>query len=179
MTQEQVETYFENFSSISKYQTAFFKANKADKEVSGIEVKQEVTVTATIPSEDFDNYIFQKQNNDTIIQNAKVYIISPVLVAGIQKKWTGEYEGENIRIYVKDKEFLEKSQNKVISFNTGFFIICEIRKITNITDGKEKIIWEISEVTNYGTDEEHIFKHNTSRNTKNKVVVGQLSLFSE
>ena len=77
MTQEQVETYFENFSSISKYQTAFFKANKADKEVSGIEVKQEVTVTATIPSEDFDNYIFQKQNNDTIIQNAKVYIISP------------------------------------------------------------------------------------------------------
>ncbi len=50
-----------------------------------------MTVTATIPSEDFDNYIFQKQNNDTIIQNAKVYIISPVLVAGIQKKWTGEY----------------------------------------------------------------------------------------
>lgn len=80
---------------------------------------------------------------------------------------------------MKDKEFLEKSQNKVISFNTGFFIICEIRKITNITDGKEQIIWEISEVTNYGTDEEHIFKHNTSRNTKNKVVVGQLSLFIE
>lgn len=61
MTQEQVETYFENFSSISKYQTAFFKANKADKEVSGIEVKQEVTVTATIPSEDFDNYIFKNR----------------------------------------------------------------------------------------------------------------------
>ena len=179
LTQEQVETYIENFSSISKYKTAFFKANKADKEVSGIEVEQEGTVTATIPSEDFDNYIFQKQKNDTIIQNAKVYIISPVLVAGIQEKWTGKYEGENIRFYVKDKEFLEKSQNKVISFNTGFFIICEIRKITNITDGKEKIIWEISEVTNYGTDEEHIFKHNTSRNTKNKVVVGQLSLFSE
>ncbi|MCL4943442.1 hypothetical protein [Streptococcus suis] len=81
---------------------------------------------------------------------------------------------------MKDKEFLEKSQNKVISFNTGFFIICEIRKITNITDGKEQIIWEISEVTNYGTDEEHIFEFKHNRKKKSKYEIeGQLSLFNE
>lgn len=180
LTQEQVEIYIENFSSVNQYKNAFFKANKSDKEVSGIEVEQEGDVTTTIPSEDFDNYIFQIQSSDTIIQNAKVYIISPVLVAGIQEKWTGEYEGESIRFYVKDKEFLEKSQNKVISFNTGFFIICEIRKITKVIDGREQVIWEISEVTDFGTDEEHIFefKH-SNRTTKNKIVAGQLSLFSE
>lgn len=177
LTVEQAKIYIEEFSSIEKYKNTFFKANKADKEVSEIEVKQGGAVTATIPSEDFDNFISKKQSSEIIIPKAKVYIISPVLVAGTQEKWTGEYEGERIRFNIKDKEFLEKSQNKVISFNTGFFIICELQKVVKNIDGKEQVSWEVLEVTHSATDEENILEFEHSRKTKNKRIPGQMSLF--
>ena len=79
---------------------------------------------------------------------------------------------------MKDKEFLEKSQNKVISFNTGFFIICNLRKSIKIIDGREQIKWDVMEVSNYATDEKHVFEFNYANLTrKNKIVDGQLTLF--
>lgn len=177
LTQEQVEIYIESFSSLDKYRNAFFKANKADEEVKGLEVKQGSNTIATIPSTDFDNYISQSANNEIIIPNAKVYIISPVLVAGVKEKWTGEYEGEKIRFTIKDKEFLEKSQNKVISFNTGFFIICELRRVVKTVDGKEQVNWEVLEVTHRAVDEDNIVEFEHSRRVKNRPVSGQMSLF--
>ncbi len=177
LTVEQAETYIENFSSISKYKNAFFKANKADNEVSEIEVKQDGTVTSKISREQFDEYISQSESNETVVSNAKVYIISPVLVTGTKEKWTGEYDGENIRFHIKDKEFLEKAQNKVISFNTGFFIICELRKIVKTIDGKEHITWEVLEVTHRAIDEDNIVSFEHTKRKKNKKIPGQMSLF--
>lgn len=177
LTKEQVETYIENFTSLDKYRNAFFKANKADKEVVGLEVKQGTETISTIPSTDFDNYISQSANNEIVIPNAKVYIISPVLVAGIKEKWTGEYEGEKIRFTIKDKEFLEKSQNKVISFNTGFFIVCELRRVVKTVDGKEQVNWEVLEVTHRAVDEDNIVEFEHSRRVKNRSISGQMSLF--
>lgn len=179
LTLEQASVYIEDFSSVSKYRNSFFKANKADKEVSEIEVKQEGAVTNKIPKSDFDAYITNGESNEATIPNAKVYIISPVLVAGTQEKWTGEYEGEKIRFHIKDKEFLEKSQNKVISFNTGFFIICELRRIVKNVDGKETITWEVLEVTHRAVDEESIVEFEHTRKSKNRVLPGQMDLFNQ
>lgn len=177
LTLEQAKIYIENFTNLDKYRNAFFKANKADKEVTGLEVKQGTDTIATIPSADFDNYISQSANNEIVIPNAKVYIISPVLVAGVREKWTGEYEGEKIRFTIKDKEFLEKSQNKVISFNTGFFIICDLHRIVKTVDGKEQVSWEVLEVTHRAVDEDNIVEFEHSRRIKNKPHPGQMSLF--
>ncbi len=42
---------------------------------------------------------------ETVIYDADLYYISPVLVAGATEKWTGEYEGDKMRFSVKDKDF--------------------------------------------------------------------------
>ncbi len=177
LTKEQVETYIESFSSLDKYRNVFFKVNKSDEEVTGIEVKQGNNTIATIPSTDFENYISQSKMTGVIVPNAKVYIVSPVLVAGTQEKWTGEYEGEKIRFTIKDKEFLEKSQNKVISFNTGFFIICELHRVVKTIDGKEQVSWEVLEVTHRAVDEENIVEFEHSRRGKHRPLPGQMTLF--
>ena len=100
-----------------------------------------------------------------------------MLVAGVTEKWTGEYEGDKIRFSVKDKDFLEKSQNKVISFNTGFFIRCKLRKIDKSIAGKEQCAWEVLEVTNYAVDDEHVVEFEHRIKSKNKEISGQMTLF--
>ena len=177
LTLEQAQTYIEEFSSLAKYKNAFFKANKIDKEISEIEITQEGKVTSNIGSGEFDNYISNNQTSETVIYDAKVYIISPVLVAGVTEKWTGEYEGDKIRFSVKDKDFLEKSQNKVISFNTGFFIRCKLRKIDKSIAGKEQCAWEVLEVTHYAVDDEHVVEFEHRIKSKNKEISGQMTLF--
>ena len=177
LTREQAKTYIEEFSSLAKYKNAFFKANKIDKEISEIEITQEGEVTSNIGSGEFDNYISSNQTSETVIYDAKVYIISPVLVAGVTEKWTGEYEGDKIRFSVRDKEFLEKSQNKVISFNTGFFIRCKLRKVDKSIAGKEQCVWEVLEVTHYAVDDEHVIEFQHRKKSKNKEISGQMTLF--
>ena len=178
LTLEQAEAFIESSGISRKQKNAFFKANKADKAIKEIEVKQESKVTRTITSVDFSDYIIESSNDEKIHYDSKIYIISPVIAKGSNELWSGEFEGEKIRFYVKDKEFLEKSQNKVISFNTGFFIICNLRKSIKIIDGREQIKWDVMEVSNYATDEKHVFEFNYANLTrKNKIVDGQLTLF--
>lgn len=178
LTKEQAESFIESSGISKKQKNAFFKANKANKTIKAIEIEQESKDTKTITSEEFSDYIVESSNEDNLISNAKIYIISPVIVKGSNEVWSGEYDGEKIRFYVKDREFLEKSQNKVISFNTGFFIICDLRKSIRIIDGREQIKWDVIEVSSYATDENHIFEFNHVKKVKKtQEVEGQLSLF--
>lgn len=178
LTESQANTLIDNFGFTRKQKNAFYKANKKDTSIKEIEIKQIDRVIAKIPRETFDDYICLNNNEDKLISDAKIYIISPVIVAGSNEGWTGEYESEKIRFYIKDKEFLEKSQNKVISFNTGFYIKCELKKIVKIQEGTEKIRWEVISVSSYGTDEKHEFefKHRVRRT---EILDGQLSLFGD
>ena len=178
LTLEQAEAFIELSGFSRKQKNAFFKVNKANNTIKAIEVKQESKVTRTIKREDFSDYIIESTNDENILYDSKIYIISPVIVKGSNELWSGEFEGEKIRFYVKDKEFLEKSQNKVISFNTGFFIICNLRKSIKIIDGREQIKWDVMEVSSYATNEKHIFEfHHTNRTAKNNIIDGQLTLF--
>lgn len=180
LTLEQAESFIESSGISKKQKNVFFKVNSKNKAVKAIEVKQESKSKRTIASEDFSDYIVESSNEENIIYNAKIYIISPVIVKGSNEAWSGEYSGDKVRFYVKDKEFLEKSQNKVISFNTGFFIICDLRKTIKITDGREQIKWDVIKVSSYATDEEHTFEFNHKAKKKNKYEIeGQLSLFDE
>lgn len=178
LTKEQAEAFIESSSIPKKQKNAFFKANKANKEIKFIEIRQGTDDVTKIPSENFLDYIAESSNNEDIIYNAKIYIISPVIVKGSNEVWSGEYDGEKIRFYVRDKEFLEKSQNKVISFNTGFYIVCNLRKSIKLIDGREQKKWDVIEVVNYATDENHVFEFNHKRKKGNKYEIeGQLSLF--
>ena len=82
---------------------------------------QEGKVTSNIGSGEFDNYISNNQTSETVIYDAKVYIISPVLVAGVTEKWTGEYEGDKIRFSVKDKDFFRKITKQSYLVQHRFF----------------------------------------------------------
>lgn len=175
LTQTQAEVYIENAHLSKKQKNTFFKANKADNSVKQLEIRLPSSEIAHIPSKSFDEYIYTSENENTITSNARIYIISPVIVAGSNELWSGEYEKEKIRFYIKDKEFLERAQNKDISFNTGFYIDCELKKIVKDDDGKEKIQWEVIEVNKYATDQNHefIFYH---KKKVNRVASTQMSL---
>lgn len=177
LTEAQASALIENFGFTRKQKNAFYKANKSDNTIREIEVKNTDGVIAKISKEDFDDYIANQQTSEIDIHDAKVYIISPVLVPGVTEKWIGDYEGNKIRFSVKDKEFLEKSQHKIISFNTGFFIKCELRKTDKIIDGKEQTIWEVLEVTHYAVDEEHVVRFERLVKSKHKEIPGQMTLF--
>lgn len=177
LTEAQANALIENFGFTGKQKNAFYKANKSDNTIREIEVKNTDRVIAKIPKEDFDDYIADQQTSEIDIYDAKVYIISPVLVPGVTEKWIGDYEGNKIRFSVKDKEFLEKSQNKVISFNTGFFIKCKLRKIEKSIADKEQCAWEVLEVTHYAVDDEHIVEFEHRIRSKKKEISGQMSLF--
>lgn len=177
LTEAQANALIENLGFTRKQKNAFYKANKSDNTIREIEVKNTDGVIAKIPKEDFDDYITNQQTSEKDIFDAKVYIISPVLVPGVTEKWIGVYDGNKIRFSVKDKEFLEKSQHKVISFNTGFFIKCKLRKTDKIINGKEQTIWEVLEVTHYAVDEEHVVRFERLVKSKHKEIPGQMTLF--
>lgn len=48
------------------------------------------------------------------MENARIFIIFPVILSGSNELWSGEYNQEKIRFYIKDKSFLETSQTKKI-----------------------------------------------------------------
>lgn len=176
LTSVQATEYVNSTKIPTKQKNAFFKANKSDESVTSLEVHSSDQSIAQIPRSRFDEYIHSEDDNDDIISNAKVFIISPVIVAGSNETWSGEYNNEKIRFYIKDKEFVERAQNKEIAFNTGFYINCELKKTVRGDTGDERIYWQVIQINSYGIDENHEFAFN-HRKKANEVDPNQLSLF--
>ncbi|GAB2025993.1 hypothetical protein OfM1_20660 [Lactovum odontotermitis] len=181
LTLQQTEIYIEALPVSKKQKNAFFKANKSDKTIKEIVIAGNGKEIATISSASFDDYIFSCENENDEIPNAKIYIISPVIVAGSNEMWSGEYEDERIRFYVKDREFLWAAQSNQIQFNTGFYIDCTLRR--KVREGEEKTNFDVLFVNKYASDKNHVFSFNHKpemtelRANKLEVDLGQTTLF--
>ncbi|WP_251712828.1 hypothetical protein [Lactococcus ileimucosae] len=57
-------------------------------------------------------YIYKKDQLEEVVENARIFIIFPVILSGSNELWSREYNQEKIRFYIKDKSFLEASQTK-------------------------------------------------------------------
>ncbi|MFW3539403.1 hypothetical protein [Vagococcus fluvialis] len=159
-----------------KYKNAFFKANIKDTSIKSLEVKKDKQKLKIINHEEFDGYIEGEKIEEELNVKVKVYIVSPVIVKGSREKWSGKFNDNQIRFDISDINFLSKAQNNQISFNTGFYIMCDILKKTITGASNERVVWEVKKIYEYGSEETRIInkKINNSREL-NK----QLSLFDD
>jgi hypothetical protein len=161
LSESECEEIIKNEKGLKKYSNSFFQTAKSDNSITGLEVKSGQKEILNEKSENFGEYIFESGTSDTEIKEAKIFIISPVIVRGSKERWSGEYDGEKIFFYVKDKEFLNDAQSKKIQFDTGYYINCELEIIEEEDNDKIKLYYNVKKVLTCGNDPYHefIFNH--------------------
>ena len=100
------------------------------------ENKEKIEQPAFVERKDFDKFILESDNLDTIPdETATIEIISPVLKKG-KFKWRGIYDklGSVIEFSMKDKEFKDNVVEDGIPFKNGTFIDCVLEIERKIDD---------------------------------------------
>jgi|SRR5690554_1904826 len=185
------ETDFDYLASsdpdLRKQKSNFFKTAKKEKDVTKIETTtstntNEQPLIIVVTRQDFDSFIITdttEQTDET--QEAKIYIVAPILIKGRKDAWKGILEENSIDFRIADKEFLEQVWNKQINFQNGTYINCELKTTTttNIETDIVKISREVINVANYGEDEQSIKKVTHKRKPKQTDNSQQLTIFTD
>ncbi|MCT4404736.1 hypothetical protein EFT43_07465 [Leuconostoc falkenbergense] len=178
LTAEEVNAFLDNDSKLKKYKSIFWKSVKDDSQIKKVEIKRDTNVIQLVQRPDFDSRIIDEKQENEIIHNAKVFITSPVLTKESNEMWSGEYENQLIKFYVKDNDFKNKVFSGEIVFKGAtIFIDCELKKIKQFEDNREaKPKYQVDEVNSWGDDPNHTIKieHSTKKENSN---AGQLNLF--
>ncbi|MCO5234534.1 MAG: hypothetical protein M9888_12480 [Chitinophagales bacterium] len=186
LTEDDFDYIASNDKDLRKYKSSFFKSVKQEKDVVKIEstTKAETKtqpIIIIIDRKDFDNFIITKTTEEIEeTQEAKIYIVAPILIKGRRDSWKGIIESNNIDFKISDKEFLQQVWNKHINFQNGTFINCELKTITttNIETEETKISREVINVANYGEDDTPIKAIAHRKKHKDKGIIQQPNLFS-
>jgi len=187
LTEEDFDYIASADKDLRKLKSNFFKSAKKDAEVQKIEtttfsgIDQQPTIII-VERQDFDNFIIPETTEQTEdIQDAKIYIVAPILIKGRRDSWKGIFENNSIDFKVADKEFLAQVWNKQINFQNGTYINCELKTktLTNIETEETKISREVENVANYGEDNTPLKIISHRRNSKNTDFSQQLTMFTE
>lgn len=186
LTEDDFDYIASNDKDLRKQKSKFFKSAKKETEVLKIEtttIKEldQQPIIVIIERKDFDSFILPETVEKTEeIQEAKIYIVAPILIKGRRDAWKGIFENSSIDFKVADKEFLAQVWNKQINFQNGTYINCELKTTisTNIETDETKITREVENVANYGEDNApiRIVKHR--KKTENFNINEQPNLFS-
>lgn len=166
---------------IKKARSEYFKQLSTDKRIKAIGIKHNdfdnLDMTdIRIESSMFANYIEIFEPETKIVENAQVFIVSPVIVKGKTLKWNGSYEGQDIKFEMKSNQFKTEAQNAEIDFRTGFYINCRLQ-FDETVDEDEKTIrnnFKVLEVYGYGYDENFV---ETPAGKKKRLEDNQPTLF--
>lgn len=172
---------------LRKQKSNFFKSAKKDTEVQKIETTtfsgtDQQPIIIIVERKDFDSFIIPETTEKTEeIQDAKIYIVAPILIKGRRDAWKGIFENNSIDFKVADKEFLAQVWNKQINFQNGTFINCELKTTTstNIETDETKISREVENVANYGEDKQPLKIISHRKKSKNSDSSQQLTMFSD
>lgn len=186
MTESDFDYIASNDKDLRKHKSNFFKSVKQERDVVKIEstTKADIKVQPVIivvDRKDFDNFINTKTTEEVEeIQEAKIYIVAPILIKGRRDSWKGILEGISIDFKISDKDFLQLVWNKYINFQNGTFINCELKTIitTNIETEEIKLSREVIRVVNYGEDDTPLKAIMHSRKSRNKKILQGPDLFS-
>lgn len=186
LTEDDFDYIASNDKDLRKHKSNFFKSAKQEKDVIKIEstTKADIKmqpIIIVVDRRDFDNFIITKTTEEVEeIQEAKVYIVAPILIKGRRDSWKGILENTSIDFKISDKDFLQQVWNKHINFQNGTFINCELKTITttNIETEETKISREVINVSNYGEDDTPIKAIIHRKKHKDKGVIQQPNLFS-
>lgn len=186
LTADDFDYIASNDKDLRKHKSNFFKSAKQEKDVIKIEstTKSDIKVQPIIiivDRKDFDNFIITKTTEEVEeIQEAKIYIVAPILIKDRRDSWKGILDGVSIDFRVGDKDFLQQVWNKEINFQNGTFINCELKTTTstNIETEDVKVSREVINVSNYGEDDIQVKAINHRRKPKKDTSVKQLNLFN-
>lgn len=160
LTFEDFDYIASNDKDLRKQKSNFFKSAKKESELTKIETTTIPTyniqpTTIVVERKDFESFILTQTTEQTEdIQNAKIYIVAPILIKGRRDSWKGIFEDNSIDFKIADKDFLTQVWNKQIIFQNGTYINCELKTTTstNIETEEIKIAREVENVANYGED---------------------------
>jgi hypothetical protein len=137
----------------------FFKALSYRPEIKSLEFStgkylQEDEAEYHIDAPQFSSYILEYDSEVTCDENAKVYIVSPVLIKNAKGRWHGLYNNCSIKINMTDSEFESQVQNGEIEFKSGFFIECKMEYEQYYNENQELVRnnYRVCEVYRYGVD---------------------------
>lgn len=187
LTEDDFDYIASNDKDLRKQKSNFFKTAKKEQDVTKIETTtstntNEQPLIIVVTRQDFDSFIIAdttEQTDET--QEAKIYIVAPILIKGRRDAWKGILDENSIDFRIADKEFLEQVWSKQINFQNGTYINCELKTTTttNIETEDVKISREVINVANYGEDEQPIKQVNRRRKPKKSDNSHQLTMFTD
>ena len=168
---------------LKKARSEYFKQISSCKNIKAISIKRNdiehlENVDLRISRSEFPTYIEEFLPETKIDDNAKVYIISPVIVKGKTLKWNGSYNGVDIRFEILSNQFKTESQNAEINFRTGFFIKCRLQYEETFNEDEKPIHsnYKVLEVYGHGCDDDYT---ETPAGKKKRINDNQPTLFDE
>jgi hypothetical protein len=168
ITEDEFEYLASNEPELKKLKSNFFNSAKKETTLTQVEVETTTEVNdkpvfqnIVIPYDKFDDFIlFDEQEEEELppeIDNeARIFIIAPVLVKGVHTYWKGYYGGSPIDFKVTDNDFLNDIYSHDTKFGNGTYIDCKLVSTTIIKSGsgKERITWEVTCVKEIGDDKD-------------------------
>lgn len=151
-----------NFN-LRKSRSEYFRCISSCKEIKAIGIKhnkfeQLNNTDLRISACDFAQYIEELAPETKIDDDAKVYIVSPVIVKGKSLKWNGSYNGHDISFEMLSNQFKTDAQNATIDFRTGFFVKCKLQYEETINEEDKPIYknYKVIEVYGYECDDKYV-----------------------
>jgi hypothetical protein len=168
ITENEFEYIASNEPELKKLKSNFFSSAKKDNTLTQVEVETTTEVNdkpvfqnIVVPYDKFDNFILlddqdDEELNPEVDNEARIFIIAPVLVKGVHTYWKGYYGGFPIDFKVTDNDFLNDIYSHETKFGNGTYIDCKLVSTTIIKagTGKEHITWEVTCVKEIGDDKD-------------------------
>jgi hypothetical protein len=175
LTEEDFDYIASNDKELRKLKSIFFKKVKQEPDITKVEAKtipdtNSQPIIIIVERQEFDHFIISETTEkEEDMQQAKIYIVSPILVQGKKSPaWRGIFNGEPIDFRLTDKEFLQQVYGKMVKFSNGTFINCNLKTTiaTNIETDETKMSREVTMVNNCGEDDKQIRKITHRQNLK-------------
>lgn len=139
-TEKEARILIEGDDKLERFTSAHYKTLEKQHGIK----KVEATIVAqnlkepqvsSISRRDFNSHIVENFKGTNTILNTTIKIVSPVLVNVKNLKWKGKFNGETISFAVKDDDFLTDVSNRVVKFESGTSIACDLQIVES---GKRK-----------------------------------------
>lgn len=164
-----------------KARTEYFKQLSTCKEIKAVDIKHNDfdnldKIDFRVDSSLFASYIETFVPETKIVDHAKVYIVSPVIVKGKSIKWKGNYEGNDIKFEIMAGQFKTEAQNAEIDFRTGSYIDCKLQFDETFDEDENPVhnSYKVLVVYGYGYDDNYT---ETLEGKKKRIEDSQPTLF--
>ncbi len=138
-TEEEASILVAGNEKLTKFKSEYYKNVEKDHTIQKIETTltdcttSNVIVNKQIVRQEFYTHIIPgEEKNKHEILSTTIYIVSPVLVDIKRMKWHGIFSEEKITFTITDNEFIDQVRNRLVKFDAGTSITCDLTIKENI-----------------------------------------------